>query len=390
MKSPGKLFRNLPRATPRAFHSRPARLVLRSMFNKRYAAPGSAPATLATLTTPHEAAQPAMRLIEYDGTSLVEKAVPTIADLPTFTDDGRIRWLDIEGLGDAEIFQALGEKYGLHPLALEDALHTGQRPKMEPYEKHLFIVAQMVYRDTELQMCGEQVSMFLGHNFLVTIQEEVGTDVFDPVRARIRAGRGSIRKLGADYLCYALLDAIIDHCFPILESLGDALEELEDEVLEHPQASCIATLHRHKRTLAQLRRFVWPERDVCNALLHDETGLVSPQTKVFLRDAYDHTVQIMDLIESYRDLVSGLTEMYLSAVGMRTNEVIRVLTIMSSIFIPLTFIVGIYGMNFDRGDGTRPLNMPELYQPWGYPLLLLVMVALSVGQIVFFRRKKWL
>ena len=360
------------------------------MFNKRYAAPGSAPATLATLTTPHEAPKPVMRLIEYGLDGVVEKAIASAAELPAFADDGRIRWLDIEGLGDASIFQALGEKYGLHPLALEDALHTGQRPKREPYEQHLFVVAQMVYRDTELQMCGEQVSMFLGHNFLVTIQEEVGTDVFDPVRARIRAGRGYIRKLGADYLCYALLDAIIDHCFPILEDLGDALEELEDEVLEHPQTSCIAALHGHKRTLAQLRRFVWPERDVCNALLHDETGIVSAQTKVFLRDAYDHTVQIMDLIESYRDVVSGLTEMYLSAVGMRTNEVMRVLTIMSSVFIPLTFIAGIYGMNFDAGDGSRPLNMPELYQPWGYPGIVLLMLAISVGQIIFFKRKKWL
>jgi magnesium transporter len=360
------------------------------MFNKRYAPPGSAPATLATLTTPKEAAKPSMRLIEYDGTSLVEKTVPSIAELPAFAEDGRIRWLDIEGLGDAALFQALGEKYGLHPLALEDAIHTGQRPKMEPYENHLFIVAQMVYRDTELQMWGEQVSMFLGRNFLVTIQEEIGTDVFDPVRARIRAGRGQIRTLGADYLCYALLDAIIDHCFPILEALGDALGDLEDDVLKRPQSSIIATLHEHKRTLAQLRRFVWPERDVCNALLHDETGLVSAQTKVFLRDACDHTVQIMDLIESYRDVISSLTEMYLVSVGMRTNEIMRVLTIMSAIFIPLTFIAGIYGMNFDAGDGTRPLNMPELYQPWGYPVVILLMLAISAGQIIFFKRKKWL
>ncbi len=360
------------------------------MFHKRYATPGSAPATLATLSTPSEAAKPTMRLIEYDGTAVVEKAIPSVAELPSFADDGRIRWLDIEGLGDASIFQALGEKYDLHPLALEDALHTGQRPKLEPYEKHLFIVAQMVYRDTELQMCGEQVSIFLGRNFLVTIQEEIGTDVFDPVRERIRVGRGSIRKLGADYLCYALLDAIIDHCFPILETLGEALEELEDEVLARPHASCIATLHGHKRTLMQLRRFVWPERDVCNSLLHDESGIVSSQTKIFLRDAYDHTVQIMDLIESYRDVVSGLTEMYLSAVGMRTNEIMRVLTVMSAIFIPLTFVAGVYGMNFDNADGKMPWNLPELHQPHGYLGCLLIMAAITIGQIIFFKRKKWL
>jgi len=358
------------------------------MFKKHYAAPGSAPATLATLKSPHQAEKPTIRLMEYEPAGVVEKQIASAADLPPFTADGKIRWLDIEGLGDTALFQALGEKYALHPLALEDALHVGQRPKMEPYENHLFVVAQMVYRDQKLRMCGEQVSMFVCRNFLITIQEEIGTDVFDPVRDRIRAGRGYIRKLGADYLCYALLDAIIDHCFPILEDLGEALEEIEDEVLERPQTSCIAKLHAHKRTLTQLRRFVWPERDVCNALLHDESGIVSPQTKIFLRDAYDHTVQIMDLIESYRDVVTGLTEMYLSSVGMRTNEIMRVLTVLSAIFIPLTFVAGLYGMNFDREDGWW--NMPELHQPWGYLACLALMAVITVGQIIFFKRKKWL
>ena len=360
------------------------------MFKTHYAIPGTAPATLATLVVPCEAEKPVIKLIEYDHDSVVEKDIASAADLPAFTDDGKVRWLDIEGLGDAELFKALGEKYGLHPLALEDALHTGQRPKMEPYENHLFIIAQMVYRDGDSQMCGEQVSMFLLPRFLITIQEEPDTDVFDPVRERIRAGRGYIRKLGADYLAYALLDSIVDHCFPILEAVGDALETLEDEVLERPNATCVARLHEHKRTLMQLRRFVWPERDVCNSLLHDETGIVAAQTKVFLRDCYDHTVQIMDLIESYRDVVSGLTEMYLSAVGMRTNEIMRVLTVMSAIFIPLTFVAGVYGMNFDYDDGKMPWNLPELHQPHGYLGCLLVMVCIAVGQILFFKRKKWL
>lgn len=360
------------------------------MFNKRYSAPGAAPATLATLTSPSEAPKPTVRLVEYDTSGFVEKTIANPAELPPFADDGKVRWLDIEGLGDVALFQALGEKYGLHPLALEDALHVGQRPKLEPYDNHLFVVAQMVYRNPENEMCGEQVSMFLTRNFLITIQEEIGTDVFDPVRARIRAGRGYIRKLGADYLCYALLDSIIDHCFPILEDLGEALEEIEDEVLERPQVSCIAKLHRHKRTLMQLRRFVWPERDVCNALLHDESGIVSKQTKVFLRDAYDHTVQIMDFIESYRDVVSGLTEMYLSAVGMRTNEIMRVLTVMSAIFIPLTFVAGLYGMNFDYADGKMPWNLPELHQPHGYLGCIAIMATIAIGQVLFFKRKKWL
>jgi magnesium transporter len=360
------------------------------MFKTRYAIPGTAPATLATLVVPCEATKPIIKLIEYDLGGVVEKTLAGAADLPDIPDDGKVRWLDIEGLGDASVFQALGEKYGLHPLALEDVLRTGQRPKLEPYENHVFIVAQMVYRDEDGQMCGEQVSIFLSKRFLITIQEEPDTDVFDPVRQRIRGGRGNIRKLGADYLTYALLDAIIDHCFPILECIGDALETLEDEVLEKPNPSCVGQLHNHKRTLMQLRRFVWPERDVCNSLLHDETGIVAPQTKVFLRDCYDHTVQIMDLIESYRDVVSGLTEMYLSAVGMRTNEIMRVLTVMSAIFIPLTFVAGVYGMNFEGADGKMPWNMPELHQPWGYAACLGLMVTIAIGQIIFFKRKKWL
>ena len=360
------------------------------MFKTHYAIPGTAPATLATLSVRADAEKPVITLVEYGLDSVVEKVLTTAAELPDIPDDGKVRWLDIEGLGDAEFFKALGEKYGLHPLALEDVLHTGQRPKMEPYENLLFIVAQMVYRDGDNQMVGEQVSMFLMPRFLITIQEEPDTDVFDPVRERIRVGRGYIRKLGADYLAYALLDAIVDHCFPILEAVGDALETLEDEVLERPTASCVARLHEHKRTLMQLRRFVWPERDVCNSLLHDETGIVAAQTKVFLRDCYDHTVQIMDLIESYRDVVSGLTEMYLSAVGMRTNEIMRVLTVMSAIFIPLTFVAGVYGMNFDNADGQMPFNMPELHQPWGYVACLSLMALISVGQIIFFKRKKWL
>ncbi len=360
------------------------------MFKTRYAIPGSAPATLATLTAPADAPPPKIRLMEYDGASVVEKEITNVADLPPADDDGRVRWLDIEGLGDTALFKSLGEKYGLHPLALEDVLRTGQRPKLEPYDDYLFVIAQMVYQDEERVMCGEQVSMFIRPHLLITIQEEADADVFDPVRERIRVGRGYIRKLKADYLAYALLDAIVDHCFPILENIGEALQDLEDDVLTRPNPSCVQTLHQHKRTLMHLRRFVWPERDVCNALLHDESGIVATQTKVFLRDCYDHTVQIMDLIESYRDVVSGLMEMYLSAVGMRTNEIMRVLTVMSAIFIPLTFVAGVYGMNFDNAGGQNPLNLPELHWALGYPVCIALMVAIAIGQIIFFKRKKWL
>ena len=359
------------------------------MFNTRTVLPGTAPGLLEA----HARAQPAkpvLRVVEYDQGDLVEREVASVAELPTCEEPGRAFWIEINGTGDVEVLRQLGEKYGLHPLALEDAVHTPQRPKMEPYEHHLFIIAQMLYRDEKSQICGEQVSMFLGKNLLITIQEESTFDVFEPVRIRIRAGGGYLRKLGPDYLAYALLDAIIDHCFPLLELVGDALEGLEDEVLQKPEPHFVATIHQFRRTLMQMRRFVWPERDVVSALLHDNSGLVTEQTKVFLRDCYDHTVQIMDLVESYREVSSGLMELYLSAVGMRTNEIMRVLTVMSSIFIPLTFIAGVYGMNFDYDGGQKPFNMPELHHPYGYLACVLLMLAVAVGQIVFFRRKKWL
>jgi magnesium transporter len=359
------------------------------MFNTRYAKPGTAPAELTPLP-PGAAVKPVIRLAEYDLTHLEERTIAHVADIPEFPDDGRVRWIEMNGLGDVEELKAWGEKYHLHPLALEDVLHTGQRPKLEPYDEHLFIVAQMIYRDSARKLCGEQVSIFLRHNLLITIQEEDETDTFQPVRDRLRGGRGFIRKRKADYLAYALLDSIVDHCFPALEELGEAIEDLENELLAKPTQGCIQTLHDHRRTLMQLRRFVWPERDVMSALLHDESGLIAQPTKVFIRDCYDHTVQIMDLIESYRDVTAGLLEMYLSSVSLRTNEIMRVLTVISAIFIPLTFIAGVYGMNFDYADGKMPLNMPELHHPGGYLGCLLAMAGVTTAQIFFFKRKKWL
>jgi len=361
------------------------------MFKTRYPLPGTAPATLLPLPSGCSS-EPVIKLVEYDEQTITERTITSLAELPDATlDDGKSRWIDMGGLGDINLLKALGEKYHLHPLALEDVVNIGQRPKVEHYNDHLFIVADMVYTDKDKRLCGEQVSMFLGKNLLITIQEAAGHDVFDPVRQRLRTGgTGFIRKSKSDYLAYALLDAIIDHYFPVLESVGDGIEELEDEVLAKPSKTSVSQIHGYKRTLMQLRRYVWPVRDVVTALMHDETGLVRDNTKLFLRDCYDHSIQIMDLVETYRDVNSGLMDLYLSAVGMRTNEIMRVLTIMSSIFIPLTFVAGVYGMNFDAGDGTRPLNMPELYQPYGYVICVGIMAVIAGGQIIFFRKKKWL
>jgi magnesium transporter len=361
------------------------------MFTKRFSRPGTAPATL-TPFAPGEALKPTFRLIEYGPENVEEQEIESLDLLTNAPSEGKVRWLDMCGLGDVEALKSLGEKFQLHPLALEDVLHIGQRPKVEPYADHLFIVAQMIYLQPDGSLRTEQVSMFLLQGILITIQEEPLHDVFGPVRDRIRSGRGFIRKSGADYLAYALLDAIVDHCFPILESLGESMEEIETELLSEPSKKCVHALHSHRRTLMQLRRFVWPERDVVSLLLHEESGLIAASTRVFLRDCYDHTIQIMDLVESYRDVAAGLLEMYLSSVSLKTNEIMRVLTVISSVFIPLTFVAGVYGMNFSQSSekGEFSMNMPELHQPWGYPACLAVMGLIAIGQLLFFKRKKWL
>lgn len=361
------------------------------MFKLRNPIPGESPGTL-RIREEVVRRKPVITLIEYDRTHLEERLIEDHGELASRLDNQRVTWINIDGLGDVEVLRALGTQFNLHPLALEDVLDTAQRPKVEQYDTYLFIVAQMIYRNREKMMCGEQVSMFLGKHFLITLQEEGEFDVFEPVRVRIRAANGTIRKMGPDYLAYALLDSIIDHYYPVLEDVGAKIDLIEEGLVGLPTSSPVGELHAHKRALARIRRFIWPVRDLISSLLHDEGGLVTKGTKVYLRDCYDHTVQLMDLVESYRDVLSGLMELYLSAVGIRTNEIMRVLTVISSVFIPLTFIVGVYGMNFAaEANGKKlPWNMPELYQPYGYVVVLLVMLAIAIFQIVYFKRKRWL
>jgi magnesium transporter len=363
------------------------------MFTKRHGPPGSPPATLLPHLVDGKARKPSVQVIEYDREHFAERDVTDFQELVTHLDNSKVTWINIDGLGDVEALTLLGEKFRLHPLALEDVLNTGQRPKVEQTSDYVFIVAQMVYQDQARTICGEQVSIFFGKNFLVTVQEEGTFDVFDPVRERIRTGRGAIRKAEADYLAYALLDSIIDHYYPVLEAVGNDIEELEDQLLNKPSREMMHSLHEYKRSLTQMRRFVWPLRDVVNGLLHDPSGYITPPTKVFLRDCYDHTVQLMDLVESYKELTTSLMELYHSSVGLRTNEVMRVLTVITSIFIPLTFIVGVYGMNFapETADGKKlPLNMPELYSPYGYLIVMALMAIIAILQLILFRKMKWL
>lgn len=363
------------------------------MFTKRHGPPGSSPATLTPHLVDGEGRKPAIQIIEYDKDHLTERDDVEISELAGRFDSRRVTWINIDGLGDVEALRCLGERFNLHPLALEDVLNTGQRPKIEVAADYVFICAQMVYQNHSHLICGEQVSLFLGRNFVITVQEEGTYDVFDPVRERIRGGRGFIRKSKADYLAYALLDSIIDHYYPVLEDLGASIEELEDQLLEKPSREMVFKLHEHRRSLTQMRRFVWPLRDVVNSTLHDSSGFISPPTRVFLRDCYDHTVQLMDLVESHRELTAALMELYHSSVGLRTNEIMRVLTVITSIFIPLTFIVGVYGMNFAPeapSGASLPLNMPELYHPYGYVGLMILMAVIAVVQLILFRKMKWL
>ncbi len=361
------------------------------MFKIRYHPPGTAPATLSA----HHASaaeRPLVAVIHYHESHFEERAFPDLlTPLPEGTAKG-VTWIDLRGLGDIDLLRRLGDHYQLHPLALEDVLNTTQRPKIEAFENCLFIVSHMVYFDQDEKganfLCSEQVSIFLGQDFVVTIQEDANEDVFELVRERLRQGRGFARKHGADYLVYALLDAMVDHSYPVLETIGEGLEAIEDEIEDRPLKSHLSALQEYKRMLLQLRRAAWPNREILNSLMRDEFPQVEAKTKIFLRDCYDHAIQILELTESYREMTSDLVELWMSGVGMRTNEIMRVLTVISSIFIPLTFIAGVYGMNFNPDKS--PWNMPELDWYYGYPACLLLMALLGCGMVGFFRWKKWL
>ncbi|MCX6968043.1 MAG: magnesium/cobalt transporter CorA [Verrucomicrobia bacterium] len=348
------------------------------MFANTYHPPGTAPATLVPLGD----VQPVVTLLEYDAASLEERRLERVEDLAVSRGNGKMRWIDIDGLADVDVLNKLGEQFGLHPLALEDVLHAPQRPKVEEFEHHFFIVAQIPFSDGQGKVTFEQVSLFFGKDFLISIQENPESDVFEPVRLRLRTGRGFARTRGHDYLAYALLDCVVDHFFPVLEALGERIELLEDELLDRPTRESLVQLHEIKRTLLQVRRNIWPVRELFTTLSRDESGLVTHETTIFLRDCHDHTIRLMDVIENYRDLTASMMDIYLSAVGMRTNEVMRVLTVVSTIFIPLTFIVGLYGMNFEF--------MPGLKSPWGFTVCVVGMVLLAAGMLAIFRHKKWI
>jgi magnesium transporter len=325
---------------------------------------------------------PKITVMDYDEAHFQEKEIKTIEECFLFKDTPTVTWINIDGLHRVEILEKLGECYGFHPLVLEDILNTDQRPKMEDYGEYLYIVLRMLsYNDKSSEIESEQISLVLGPNFVFSFQEREG-DTFNPIRDRIRNSKGRIRKMGADHLAYTLLDSIIDNYFIILEKLGEKIESLEEEVVTRPTPETLQTIHHLKREMIFLRKGVWPLREVISGLERGESSLIKESTRIYLRDVYDHTIQTIDTIETYRDMVSGMLDIYLSSISNRLNAVMKVLTIIATIFMPLTFIAGIYGMNFKY--------MPELEWRWGYPAIWFAVVLISVSMLIYFKRKRWL
>jgi len=342
--------------------------------------PGSAPGTIVH-TGPKRVEEIRISFLDYDEAELRERQLAQIEDCYPFRDRPTVTWVNIDGLHDVDLIQKVGDHFGIHPLVLEDIAAVHQRPKMEEYEDHIFMVLHMLSFDEEAQRVqNEQLSLLLGENFVFSFQERPG-DVLEPVRERIRSAKGRIRSRGADYLAYALVDAVVDGYYSVLEKVGDQVEELDAAIMEDPSEDTFHRIHALKREMLVMRRAVWPVRELMAQLLRAEHPHIIDETKIFLRDVYDHAVQVLDTVETLRDLTSGLTDLYLSSVGHRQNEVMKVLTIMASIFIPLTFLAGIYGMNFEY--------MPELSLVWAYPALLGVMLVVGLLMAWYFRRRGW-
>lgn len=321
-------------------------------------------------------------VIDYSPAGCEEKEIKGLNECFYYTDTSIVSWIDVEGLHEVEIIQQMGDRQGLHPLVLEDILNTDQRPKVEDFGDYLYIVLKMLRTSAGGEIITEQVSLILGANFVISFQEGVEGDVFTPIRERLRSGKGKIRATGADYLAYSLMDAIVDNYFVVLENVGERIEELEDGVVADPRPETVRKIHQLKREVILLRKAVWPLREVIAALERRESRLVSEQVVVYLRDLYDHTIQVIDTIEASRDMLAGMLDVYLSSISNRMNEIMKFLTIIGTIFIPLTFIAGLYGMNFQ--------NMPELHWKWGYLACLGLMGGVSVAMLAYFKRKKWL
>jgi magnesium transporter len=346
-------------------------------FRRRHPPAGARPGTL---VVDPEAPPTRMTLAVYSDEGVEEHVVADVEEISGLLQPGRKAWLDVVGLGSEEVLRALARHFGLHPLAIEDIVHVGQRPKIDSYAEHLLVVVRMLRPDESDLVVVEQLSLLLGRDYVLSFREGPGK-VFDPVRRRLAEGAGPIRRSAGDYLAYALLDTVVDGYSPLLEDIGDEIDWLEESVMEDAHPALLERLTVVKRALLQLRRAVGPVRDALRAVVTGGDGFFTETTRTYLRDTQDHCAQAMDLVDAYREVTNGLFNTYLSAVGNRTNEIMRVLTIMASIFIPLTFLAGIYGMNFQ--------HMPELNVWWSYPLVLGLMVGVALGMTIYFMRRGW-
>lgn len=353
--------------------------------NKKGMSPGSL-----VFTGEKKVEKISISLFDYDAQDFEEKGIAEddIAGLNQICKAKKVNWLNVCGIHNTELIGGIGEIFKIHPLVLEDVLNVTHSTKIDEFDDYIFIIAKMInYNDTDDVLNIEQVSFILGDNFLVTFQEKEG-DVFDLIREKIRNNKGRVRKSGADYLAYRLLDTIVDNYFIVLDKLDERIENIEDELLDNPEQTTLGAIHSIRKEVIRLRRNVTPLRDIIHALEREQFHFVDKSTQVYLRDLYDHVRQIIDTIDNYREVINGLQEVYLSSASNKMNEIVKVLTIISTIFIPLTFIVGIYGMNFRTDAG--PWNMPELNWGFGYPFIMIVMAVIVIGMIFFFKKKKWL
>ena len=349
--------------------------------------PGASPGTLVPQLC---GSPPRIFLMDYDKEVLSERELESVEEcIPYLVDDRpSITWIDVRGIGtDPSVFVRLGEIFKIHPLALEDIVNVPQRPKTDLYTAQQVIIGRMVQLDEAGLLKTEQLGILFGKTFVLTVQEDPDEDVLERVRERIRRGRGLIRTAGADYLAYAIVDAVIDGFYPVLEKIGERIEDLELEATVANRAMS-RDIHEVKRELLTIRRAIWPQRDLLNSLLREESPLISKETRIYLRDTYDHAVQVMDMVETFREISSGLMDLYLSGVSNRMNEIMKVLTILSTIFLPITAIGGIYGMNFHHE--VSPYNMPELDWRYGYPFALGLMSLSVVTLLIYYLRKGWI
>jgi magnesium transporter len=321
-------------------------------------------------------------VFEYDASYVQERQLGSLEECGTCKDSKGVVWINIDGIHDISVVEAVGKIFGIHPLVQEDIVNTNQRPKVEEYDSYLYAIVKMLYEEQNVQALQvEQVSIIVTPRIVISFQEREG-DVFNPVRERLRTGKGMVRQRGSDYLAYCLIDAIVDHYFLIIETLEDRILPLEDKVVHDPQPGVLQSVHGVKNDLVFLRRSLWPLREMLARMYREQLPPIQQDTRPFLRDVHDHTIQVIEILESFQEIVSGLMDIYLSSISNRMNNIMKVLTIIATIFIPLTFIAGVYGMNFR--------NMPELAWRWGYPAVLGVMALVFVGMVIFFKRRKWL